>query len=56
MAPPIEGKANQAILKFLSAVFGVAPTYITQISGQTAREKRFRIPNPKKLPDDIIRP
>lgn len=56
MAPPVEGKANQAIVKFLSGIFGVAPTYITQISGYTAREKRFRIPNPKKLPIDIIMP
>lgn len=42
-APPVEGKANKALIKFLSTVLDVAPTNIEIISGQTARDKLVTI-------------
>ena len=38
-APPIEGKANEALLQFLSEVLGVAPNRIEIIAGMTGRDK-----------------
>src|SRR3970040_519781 len=38
-APPVEGKANEALLQFLSEVLGVAPNRIEIIAGMTGRDK-----------------
>jgi len=38
-APPIEGKANEALLQFLSEVLGVATNRIEIIAGMTGRDK-----------------
>lgn len=42
-APPVEGKANAALLKFLAKAFGVPKSAVTLISGETSRHKRVRI-------------
>lgn len=52
-APPIEGRANTALIKFLAKAFGVAKRDITIISGELGREKRVRIHAPAKLPDAL---
>ena len=38
-APPIEGKANEALLQFLSEVLGVATNRIEIIAGMTGSDK-----------------
>jgi len=38
-APPVEGKANRHLLKFLAGRLGVAPGALTLVSGEHAREK-----------------
>jgi hypothetical protein len=38
-APPIEGKANQALVALLSRQLGVARSAITIVSGESARNK-----------------
>ena len=48
--PPVDGKANQHLIKFLGKVFGVPPSTIILERGETHREKRFRLPNPTKFP------
>lgn len=50
-APPIDGKANQHLQKFLAKAFGVSKSSVVLESGDSAREKRFRIDKPKKLPE-----
>jgi uncharacterized protein (TIGR00251 family) len=39
-APPVEGKANRALLKFLARLLGTAPSRLELISGSTGRDKR----------------
>jgi uncharacterized protein len=50
-APPVDGKANQHLIKFLAKSFGVAKSRVTLLKGDTGRDKRFAIKAPKYLPD-----
>jgi uncharacterized protein (TIGR00251 family) len=38
-APPVEGKANQALIEFLSGVLGVPSARIEIVAGSTGRDK-----------------
>lgn len=38
-AQPIEGRANKALIEFLSKTFKIPKTYIKIIKGETAKEK-----------------
>lgn len=38
-APPVEGKANLALVDFLSDVIGVPPSQIEIVAGATGRDK-----------------
>ena len=42
-APPVEGLANAALVRFLADVLGVPARDIDILSGDTAREKRLSI-------------
>ena len=42
-APPVDGKANETLIAFLSERLGVPKHRITLISGQTGRRKRLAI-------------
>ncbi len=42
-APPVDGRANDAVRRMLSAALGVPPTRLTLIRGETARDKVFRL-------------
>lgn len=55
-APPVDGKANEHLLKFLTKVFGVARNQITITTGKQGRYKRLRIQHPSRLPDIIPPP
>lgn len=55
-APPIEGRANAHLVKFLAEVFGIPHSAITLMSGHGGRDKRLRIHSPRTLPPDIRRP
>jgi uncharacterized protein (TIGR00251 family) len=49
-APPSEGRANEALARFLAEAFGVRERDIAIVSGTTARRKVVRITNPPKRP------
>lgn len=49
-APPVEGKANTHLLKFLASAFDVPRANVTLVSGDIARSKRLRIHAPRQLP------
>jgi len=49
-APPVDGKANERLRKFLSEQCGVAKSQVTVLSGDTSRDKRVRIACPRILP------
>lgn len=38
-APPVDGKANEALLKFVAEWLGIAPSRVQLRSGQTSRSK-----------------
>jgi len=42
-APPTEGKANEALIRFLAKEFGISPSCIEIIKGLHSREKTLRI-------------
>lgn len=50
-APPIDGRANQHLLKFIAGEFGVSKSSCILVSGESGREKRVAITAPRKLPD-----
>lgn len=45
-APPVEGKANAYLVKFLSKQWKIPRADIEILSGETGRNKRLRISNP----------
>lgn len=51
-APPVEGKANIHLAKFIAKAFGVARSRVYLLSGETGREKRLRITSPAVLPQN----
>jgi uncharacterized protein (TIGR00251 family) len=53
-AAPVDGKANKALCKFLGQLFKTPPSTIEILSGKTDRNKRLRIPSPRKLPSAIL--
>lgn len=42
-APPVDGKANEALLAFIAKKVGAGRTAVELVSGQTSRTKRVRI-------------
>lgn len=52
-APPVEGKANKHLIKFLAKIFKIPKSNITIKSGETGRNKNLIIHNPKQLPSQI---
>ncbi len=55
-APPVDGKANTELIRFLSKLFAVPRNAICIESGDLSRQKRVRIQNPVQWPADIDRP
>lgn len=55
-APPVEGKANQALCRFIAGAFGVPPSRVELIAGDQARLKRLRVRAPRRFPLSIERP
>jgi uncharacterized protein len=42
-APPVDGAANEALIKFLSETLDLSKSQIEIVSGHTSREKRLKI-------------
>ena len=45
-APPVEGKANQFLIKFLSKHWKIPRRNIELLSGETGRNKRIKLIDP----------
>lgn len=54
-APPVDGKANAHLVKFLAKAFGVAKSRVSVVAGDSGRQKRVQISAPSKLPLSIQR-
>ena len=58
-APPVDGKANAHLVKFLAQQFGVRQAHVQLVSGDSSRQKRVAILSPQKWPSpwfDLIKP
>lgn len=42
-APPVDGKANQALIKWLAGCLGVPQQAVTLARGETSRRKQLRV-------------
>ncbi len=42
-APPVEGRANAALVELLARTFGLKEAQVTLTSGESSRTKRFRL-------------
>lgn len=49
-APPVDGKANAHLTKFLAKSFGVSKSQVAIEKGELGRSKRIRIHAPVKFP------
>lgn len=49
-APPVDGKANRHLLKFLAKTFGLPASRIELISGKSSRSKTVLLKSPRVLP------
>jgi len=52
-APPVDGKANAHLIKYLAKAFGVPRARVTLLGGESGRDKRLRIDAPARLPAGI---
>ena len=50
-APPVDGKANAELLRFLAGAFGVPRHAVTLVRGEMSRQKTVRIEAPRRRPD-----
>jgi len=52
-APPVDGKANAYLVKYLAKTFGVPRSRIIIESGLASKRKRVRIKDCRRLPDAL---
>lgn len=52
-SPPVDGKANEQLIRFIAKTLGVAKSRVILIRGQSSRLKTLRIEGLDKLPDDF---
>jgi hypothetical protein len=50
-APPVDGRANAELLRFLAAAFAVPLRGVTLVRGETSRQKTVRVVRPALRPD-----
>ncbi|HYQ71179.1 MAG TPA: DUF167 family protein [Gammaproteobacteria bacterium] len=55
-APPVEGRANSHLIRFLAKHFGVPRRQVQLVSGEHGRAKRVRIRRPRQFPAGIFPP
>ena len=42
-APPVDGKANEAVVRLLASIFKIPRSAVTIVRGETGRKKTLRI-------------
>lgn len=52
-APPLEGRANAALVRFLAEAFGVPRSRVSLLAGESGRSKRLRIVRPDRVPAEL---
>ncbi|MEK6750044.1 MAG: DUF167 family protein [Pseudomonadota bacterium] len=54
-SPPVDGKANAALLRFIADLCAVPMQQVSLVRGDTQREKTVAVVKPKKLPEGVGR-
>lgn len=52
-APPVDGRANAHLLRFLADCFGVPTASVRLERGETGRDKQVRIRRPGRIPEGL---
>jgi hypothetical protein len=52
-APPIDGKANAHLVKYLAKQFKVAKSQVLVEKGELGRHKQIKIINPQQIPTEV---
>jgi uncharacterized protein (TIGR00251 family) len=52
-APPIDGKANAHLVKYLAKQFKVAKSQVLLEKGELGRHKQIKIINPQHIPTEV---
>jgi len=52
-APPVDGKANAYLCRYIGKAFGVPRSRVTVLAGQSGRDKRICIDAPTKVPAEL---
>ena len=55
-APPVEGKANAALIAFVARALGVSKRSVTVVKGETSREKLLRVADGRADPAALLAP
>ncbi len=50
-APPIDGKANEHLCRFIAKVFNVSKSQVSILKGETSKIKTLLIKQPQQLPE-----
>lgn len=50
-APPVDGKANTQLVKYLARQFRIPASRVAVISGHTGQNKKLMISHPKTIPE-----
>lgn len=52
-SPPVDGKANDRLIRFVASILGIARGRVSLVRGQSSRHKTLRIEGLNALPDDF---
>jgi hypothetical protein len=52
-APPIDGKANAHLVKYLAKQFKVAKSQVLVEKGELGRHKQIKVINPQQIPTEV---
>lgn len=50
----LEGRANEALARFIAEALGVARSSVVLLSGEKSREKRFEVRDPRADPSRLL--
>lgn len=54
-APPIEGRANEALLRFISELFAVPVRNVELLRGAQSRHKMVKVTGSAVAPDNLLK-
>jgi len=52
-APPVDGRANEALVELVAAAFGIPRARVTLEHGHTSRDKRLRLLGAPDVPESL---